>query len=62
MCDTCGCNVTHGNQHLIAPGGKLHRTERGGEALNVLKNLLSENDHMAAHNREHIDRHSVFTV
>ncbi len=62
MCDTCGCNVTHGNQHLIAAGGKLEKTERGTEAISVLKNLLSENDHMAAHNREHFDRHGVFAV
>ena len=41
MCDTCGCNITHGNQHLIAPGGKLQKTEQGSEALSVLKNLLS---------------------
>ena len=62
MCDTCGCNITHGNQHLIAPGGKLQKTERGSEAIGVLKNLLSENDHTAAHNREHFDRHGVFAV
>ena len=62
MCDTCGCNVTLGNQHLIAPGGKLHKTRQGSEALGVLKNLLSENDHMAEHNREHFDGHGVFAV
>ena len=42
MCDTCGCNITHGNQHLIAPGGRLQKTAQGSEALSVLKNLLSE--------------------
>jgi hydrogenase nickel incorporation protein HypB len=62
MCDTCGCNVTHGNRHLLAPGGKLQRTGQGSEAVSVLKNLLSENDHTAAHNRQHFDRHGVFTV
>ena len=62
MCDTCGCNITHGNQHLIAAGGKLQKTAQGSEALSVLKNLLSENDHLAAHNREHFDRHGVFAV
>ena len=62
MCDTCGCNVTHGNRHLLAPGGKLQKTASGGEAFTVLKNLLSENDHIAAHNREHFDRHSVLAI
>jgi len=62
MCDTCGCNVTHGNRHLLAPGGKLQKTGQGSEAVSVLKNLLSENDHIAAHNREHFDRHGVLAL
>ena len=62
MCDTCGCNITHANQHLVKPGGKLSRVEDGREAVTVLKNLLSENDHVAAHNREHFDRHGVLAI
>jgi len=62
MCDTCGCNITHANQHLVKPGGKLSRVEDGREAVTVLKNLLSENDHIAAHNREHFDRHGVLAI
>ena len=62
MCDTCGCNVTHGNRHLIAPGGKLSRVGEKGDAITVLKGLLSENDHAAAHNREHFDRHGVLAL
>ncbi|MDH5470683.1 MAG: hydrogenase accessory protein HypB, partial [Gammaproteobacteria bacterium] len=33
MCDTCGCNVTPGNAHLVKPGGALHRTDDGREAV-----------------------------
>ena len=62
MCDTCGCNVTHGNEKLIRPGGKLHKTESGREAVSVLHNLLSENDHTAQHNRQHFDQHGVLAV
>ena len=62
MCDTCGCNITHANQHLVKPGGKLSRVEDGREAITVLKNLLSENDHVASHNREHFDRHGVLAI
>jgi hydrogenase nickel incorporation protein HypB len=62
MCDTCGCNVTYGNQHLIRPGGKLARAPGGREAVEVLSGLLSENDHQAAHNREHFDRHGVLAL
>jgi hydrogenase nickel incorporation protein HypB len=62
MCDTCGCNLTTGNAHLVEPGGRLSRTESGNEAVTLLKNLLHENDHTAAHNREHFDRHGVLAV
>ncbi len=62
MCDTCGCNVTHGNRHLLEPGGKLSVDEDGKSAITVLKNLLSENDHMAQHNREHFDKHQVLAI
>jgi hydrogenase nickel incorporation protein HypB len=62
MCDTCGCNVTPGNEHLIRANGKLAKTEDGKQAVSVLKNLLSENDHQAAHNRHHFDSHAVLAI
>jgi len=62
MCDTCGCNITDANQHLLKPGGKFYRTAEGHEAVTVLKGLLSENDHMAMHNRQHFDRHGVLAI
>ena len=62
MCDTCGCNITHGNESLIKPGGKLARTESGKEAVTVLHSLLHENDHTALHNRQHFDQHNVLAI
>jgi len=62
MCDTCGCNITHGNESLIRPGGKLAKTESGREAVSVLHSLLQENDHTAQHNREHFDQHNVLAI
>ena len=62
MCDTCGCNITHGNKHLLEPGGKLSKVEGGGTAITVLKSLLSENDHTAAHNRQHFDKNRVLAI
>jgi hydrogenase nickel incorporation protein HypB len=62
MCDTCGCNVTHGNAHLLAPGGKFEKTPDGHESVTVLRNLLHANDHTARHNREHFERHGVLAV
>ena len=62
MCDTCGCNVTPGNEHLVAAGGHLAKTSTGHESVEVLKGLLDANDHQAAHNREHFARHGVLAV
>ncbi len=57
MCDTCGCNITPGNQHLAH-----QKNQQGQDAVTVLKSLLSANDHTAAHNREHFNQHGVLTL
>ena len=62
MCETCGCNITHGNEGLIRPGGKLQKTESGKEEVSVLHSLLHENDHTAKHNREHFDQFNVLAI
>ncbi|MDJ0957214.1 MAG: hydrogenase nickel incorporation protein HypB [Arenicellales bacterium] len=62
MCDTCGCNVTSGNEHLLHSHGKLARTTEGSESIEVLRDLLHENDHQARHNREHFDQHDVLAI
>lgn len=62
MCDTCGCNVTDGNRHLVSEGGALAHTASGGESVAVLKGLLDANDHEAMHNRQHFDQHGVLAI
>jgi len=62
MCDTCGCNVTHGNRHLIEGEGALATTADGHRAVTVLRSLLSENDRQAEHNRAHFDRRGVLAI
>jgi hydrogenase nickel incorporation protein HypB len=62
MCNTCGCNITSGNEHLIKAGGKLSKTNDGQQSISVLKSLLNENDHQAAHNREHFNKHQVLAI
>lgn len=62
MCDTCGCNITPGNEHLVRGDGKHAKTKDGRAAVTVLRSLLSENDHQAGHNREHFDAHGTFAV
>ena len=38
MCDTCGCNITHGNENLIKPGGhnREHFDQHNVLALNLM--------------------------
>ena len=56
MCDTCGCTITPGNEHLARPGG------RDGPVVDVLHGLLEANDRQAAHNRAHFDAHGVLAI
>lgn len=62
MCETCGCTVTDHNAHLVASGGKHSHAADGTASVDVLRNLLHENDHQAAHNRTHFDRYGVLAV
>ncbi|GAG39956.1 unnamed protein product, partial [marine sediment metagenome] len=62
MCETCGCTITPGNRHLVAETGALHRSSDGRVSVDVLTDLLHENNHQAAHNRAHFDRHGVLVI
>lgn len=62
MCDTCGCNITPGNAHLVAGEGRHAHTADGRASVEVLSNLLGENNHQAAHNRQHFDAHGVLAI
>lgn len=62
MCDTCGCNITPGNEHLVRANGKHAKTTDGRAAVEVLTSLLDENDHQALHNREHFDSNGVLAL
>jgi hydrogenase nickel incorporation protein HypB len=62
MCDTCGCNVTDANRHLLEHEGKHAHTHDGKASVEVLQNLLSENNHQAGHNRHHFDSHEVLAI
>jgi hydrogenase nickel incorporation protein HypB len=57
MCDTCGCNVTAGNAHLLKDADG-----RDGSAVDILHGLLDANNRQADHNREHFDRHGVLAI
>lgn len=53
MCETCGCTVTPGNEHL------LHEHD---QVIPVLEALLEQNDKTAAHNRSHFDQYGVLAL
>ena len=58
MCKDCGCGITHGEH--------AHHGHHGAggavESIDVLRDLLGENDRLAAHNREHFDAHGVLAI
>ena len=57
MCDTCGCNVTLGNQLLA------QKKEEGAiTGITVFKKLLAKNDAQAAHNRQHFDKYKLLVI
>ena len=65
MCETCGCNFPRENGHPNhgepnpAMGGNGGRRS---ETVTVLRGLLAENDHQAAHNRAHFHAHGVLAI
>jgi hydrogenase nickel incorporation protein HypB len=49
MCQTCGCTATPEASHT-------------GVRIEVMQDLLSANNQVAAHNREHFDEHGVLAI
>lgn len=59
MCNTCGCNVTAGNRHLIFTPPKPKATNT---AVSVLSNLLKHNNEQAERNRATFDAQGVLVI
>ncbi|MFZ5482880.1 MAG: hydrogenase nickel incorporation protein HypB [Pseudomonadota bacterium] len=57
MCDTCGCNITPGNQKFA-----YKPVEPGATTISVLQGLLKKNDDQAAHNRAHFDSRGILAL
>jgi hydrogenase nickel incorporation protein HypB len=62
MCNSCGCNITHGNAHLLDRQDSASPSEDTRTAVTVLQSLLHENDHQAGHNRAHLDQHHTLAI
>ncbi|RKQ64002.1 hydrogenase nickel incorporation protein HypB [Thermovibrio guaymasensis] len=58
MCDVCGCGEhNHESENLFKVSD-----ETGRKNVEIKKNLLSKNDQVAMHNKEHWDRDGVLVI
>jgi hydrogenase nickel incorporation protein HypB len=62
VCKDCGCAITEADSDTSAHGKLPPLAHTPVEPVSVLRNLLSENDRIAAHNREHFDSHGVLAI
>ena len=62
MCQECGCATSGGDIHVHDHSGKVATRAPDAHSIEVLHGILHENDHEAAHNREHFTRHGVLAV
>ncbi len=62
MCQECGCATGTGEVHVH--DGHHHHHHHGPDprSIEVVRDLLHANDHAAAHNREHMQRHGVVAI
>lgn len=60
MCDTCGCNITPGNRHLLRPAA--NNPGLGPSPEKILGNLLAHNNRQAELNRRRLDGHGILTI
>ena len=58
MCNTCGCNVTAGNRHLMFSPPKA----KSVTPVSVLSNLLKHNNEQAERNRAIFDAQGVLVI
>ena len=60
MCEHCGCAITDSEQ---VEAGRAHlHAHPPAESVSVVRDLLAQNDRLAAHNREHFDSYGVLAV
>jgi len=72
MCKDCGCSITdhhHDHHHDNSSAHQaahetLHHNPQLNDAktIEVISKILDKNDHEAAHNRSHFDKHGVLAI
>ncbi len=62
MCRECGCSVIHDEVHVHDHKGVVSSKSSSAASVDVLRHILHDNDHAAAHNREHLTSHGILGV
>lgn len=62
MCKDCGCGAGGGTVGLHDGAGTILHTPSTEVSVEVLRDILHQNDHAAAHNRDHFDAHGILAV
>ena len=62
MCEQCGCASTPQRVRLTDHTGTILARPVSDRSIEIITAILNENDHQAAHNREHLDHHGVLAV
>jgi hydrogenase nickel incorporation protein HypB len=62
MCRECGCSATQDHVHLHDHNGIVSTKPVNSASVEVLRHILHDNDHEAAHNREHLVGHGILAV
>jgi hydrogenase nickel incorporation protein HypB len=62
MCDQCGCAATPDVVHVKDHTGTVSTKAVDAHSIELLTGILHENDHAAAHNREHLDARGILAV
>jgi hydrogenase nickel incorporation protein HypB len=62
MCEQCGCAAASESFHVSDHAGNISARPVSQRPIAILTGILSQNDHEAGHNREHLDHHGILAV
>ena len=62
MCEQCGCAATPETVRTMDGNGRVSARPVSEKSIALVSHILQENNHLAAHNREHLDGHGILSV
>jgi len=62
MCDQCGCAATPETVHVKDHAGTVSSKTVDAHSVELVRGILHENDHAAAHNREHLNARGILAI